>query len=81
MTLGGNTMRIAVLSDIHSNVFALEAVINDAKQRGAEKMFNLGDIVYGPVAPKATYALLNPDSASVKPYSKNLAVRGKNIPR
>ena len=25
-------MKLAVLSDIHSNVFALEAVINDAKK-------------------------------------------------
>lgn len=52
-------MRIAALSDIHSNVFALEAVIKDAKQRGAEMMLNLGDIVYGPIAPKATFDLLN----------------------
>ena len=51
-------MKIAALSDIHSNVFALEAVIDDAKKRGAELMLNLGDILYGPVAPKATYDLL-----------------------
>ena len=51
-------MRIAAFSDIHSNVFALEAVISDAKHRGAEKMLNLGDIFYGPIAPRATYELL-----------------------
>jgi len=51
-------MRIATLSDIHSNVFALEAVIYDAKKRGAELMLNLGDILYGPIAPKATFDLL-----------------------
>jgi len=52
-------MRIAALSDIHSNVFALDAVIRDAKGRGVELMLNLGDICYGPIAPRATYDLLN----------------------
>jgi len=51
-------MKIAVLSDIHSNVFALEAVIADAKKRSVDLMVNLGDILYGPIAPKATYDLL-----------------------
>lgn len=52
-------MKIAVLSDIHSNVFALEAVIDDAKKRHADHMLNLGDTFYGPIAPKATYKLIN----------------------
>lgn len=51
-------MRIAVLSDIHSNVFALESVIADIRQRGADVTVNLGDILYGPIAPRATYDLL-----------------------
>jgi predicted phosphodiesterase len=51
-------MKIAVLSDIHSNVFALEAVIADVKKRSVDLMINLGDILYGPIAPKATYDLL-----------------------
>ncbi len=51
-------MRIAVLSDIHSNVFALEAVLRDADTRDVETMLNLGDILYGPIAPRATYELL-----------------------
>ena len=51
-------MRIAALADIHSNGFALEAVIHDAKKRAAEWMLDLGDILYGPIAPKATYDLL-----------------------
>ena len=51
-------MKFAVLSDIHSNVFALEAVIADAKKHSVELMINLGDILYGPIAPKATYDLL-----------------------
>jgi predicted phosphodiesterase len=51
-------MKIGVLSDIHSNVFALEAVIEDLKKHGVEHVLNLGDIFYGPIAPKATYKLL-----------------------
>ena len=51
-------MKIAILSDIHSNVFALEAVITDAKKHAVDTMVNLGDILYGPIAPSATFKLL-----------------------
>lgn len=51
-------MKIAVLSDIKSNVYALEAVIKDAKSKHADVMINLGDSFYGPIAPRATYDLL-----------------------
>jgi len=50
-------MKFAILSDIHSNVYALEAVINDAKRRGCDTLVNLGDILYGPIQPRATYDL------------------------
>ena len=49
---------IAAISDIHSNVFALEAVLADIKHRNVDQIVNLGDILYGPIAPKATYDLL-----------------------
>jgi len=51
-------MKFAVLSDIHSNVFALDAVIQDIKRHGVDSTVNLGDILYGPIAPRATYELL-----------------------
>lgn len=51
-------MRIAALSDIHGNVHALRAVLADARRRGADTFVDLGDILYGPVAPRATYDLL-----------------------
>lgn len=42
-------MQIAVLSDIHANYPALEAVLKHAKRQGAERLWFLGDIVgYGP---------------------------------
>ena len=51
-------MKLAVLSDIHSNVFALQAVLSHAGRRGVNQLINLGDILYGPIAPRATYDLL-----------------------
>jgi len=51
-------MKIAALSDIHSNVFALAAVLTDVKKRGVDVVVNLGDILYGSIEPKATYDLL-----------------------
>jgi predicted phosphodiesterase len=51
-------MKIAALSDIHANVYALQAVLADARRRGANTFVNLGDILYGPIAPRATYELL-----------------------
>lgn len=42
-------MKIAVLSDIHGNLEALEAVSADLRQRGADRVICLGDnIGYGP---------------------------------
>ena len=51
-------MRIAALSDIHGNVFALQAVLDDVQRHSVDLVVNLGDIFYGPIAPRATYELL-----------------------
>ncbi|HEV7263532.1 MAG TPA: metallophosphoesterase family protein [Falsiroseomonas sp.] len=41
-------MRIAILSDIHANREAFEAILADAERRGAQRLVLLGDIVgYG----------------------------------
>ncbi len=45
---------IAVIADIHGNVWALDVVLADIKQRGITTIINLGDHVYGPIAPAAT---------------------------
>jgi diadenosine tetraphosphatase ApaH/serine/threonine PP2A family protein phosphatase len=40
---------IAILSDIHGNLEALQAVLADAEQQGAKTIYCLGDVVgYGP---------------------------------
>lgn len=46
--------RLAILSDIHGNMPALEAVIEDVERRGIERMICLGDLVgKGPDSDKA----------------------------
>lgn len=50
--------KFAILSDIHSNIFALEAVVKDARAKGFTAFINLGDILYGPIAPRQTYDYL-----------------------
>jgi hypothetical protein len=47
-------MRVAVLSDIHGNLAALEAVVADFKRRGVDGVVNLGDALSGPLLPRET---------------------------
>lgn len=46
--------RIAVLSDIHGNLAALEAVLADIAAQGVDQTVNLGDILSGPLLPAET---------------------------
>jgi predicted phosphodiesterase len=50
--------RIAIVSDIHGNLPALEAVIAEIGAAGADAVVNLGDIVSGPLWPAETAARL-----------------------
>jgi predicted phosphodiesterase len=47
-------MRLAVISDVHGNLLALEAVIADIGARGVDATINLGDCVTGPLWPGET---------------------------
>jgi len=49
------SLRVGILSDIHGNVWALEAVLEHAKNHGVDQLVNLGDTLYGPLKPRATY--------------------------
>ncbi|MCK9382038.1 MAG: metallophosphoesterase family protein [Sulfuritalea sp.] len=51
-------MRIAVLSDIHGNLAALQAVIADFARRGVDAVVNLGDSLSGPLLPRETAQFL-----------------------
>ncbi|MDO5653137.1 MAG: metallophosphoesterase family protein [Brachymonas sp.] len=51
-------MRLALVSDIHGNLAALEAVATDIKKRGADAVLNLGDHLSGPLLPRETAQFL-----------------------
>jgi putative phosphoesterase len=51
-------MRIAVVSDIHGNLPALQAVVADFTRRGVDAAVNLGDSLSGPLLPLETAAFL-----------------------
>jgi predicted phosphodiesterase len=53
-------MRIAALSDIHGNLGALNAVLEDIEQRDVDQIVNLGDILSGGLAPCETADRLMP---------------------
>ena len=52
--------RLAILADIHGNLPALEAVIEDMGQRQIDMVAVLGDLVSGPLWPAETADLLMP---------------------
>jgi len=51
-------MRIAIVSDIHGNLPALEAVAADFARRGVDLVVNLGDSLSGPLLPLETARFL-----------------------
>ncbi len=52
--------RVAVISDVHGNRWALEAVLRDIERRGVRRIVNLGDSLYGPLDPAGTADILLP---------------------
>ncbi|NLZ76919.1 MAG: metallophosphoesterase family protein [Spirochaetales bacterium] len=51
-------MKLAVFADIHGNLRALESVLTDASQAGAEDIVFLGDLVYNGLDPQMCFELL-----------------------
>ncbi|AWM86282.1 metallophosphoesterase [Microvirga sp. 17 mud 1-3] len=56
-------MKIAVLSDIHGNVLALDAVLADLDRRRPDHVVDLGDCVSGPLWPRETLERLDAHGA------------------
>lgn len=52
------TFRVAVLSDIHGNRWALDAVLADIQRRRISEIVNLGDCLYSPLDPIVTARIL-----------------------
>jgi putative phosphoesterase len=73
----GLTMRLALLSDIHGNYTALEAVLNDIQQQQIDSVICLGDVATMGPQPKQVIAALqklgcpcimgNHDAATLQP--------------
>ena len=57
-------MKIAVLSDIHGNLLALESVLEDIRAKGCEKILFLGD-----------YALAGPEPSDTINFCISLSER------
>lgn len=51
-------MKIAVISDIHANTLALEAVLKQINSLGADKIFCLGDILMAGYDPNGTAKII-----------------------
>ncbi len=47
-------MKIAAVSDIHGNLAALDAVLDDARKQAVDRIVNLGDILSGALYPSQT---------------------------
>ena len=70
-------MIYAVISDLHANLQALDAVLADARTQGAERVVCLGDVVgYGPL-PSETLARLRTVAATVLAGNHDDAVAGR----
>jgi predicted phosphodiesterase len=56
--MDSNWTRLAIIADIHSNLHALEATLQDAEACGCDAVVDLGDCVSGPLFPRETAELL-----------------------
>ena len=71
-------MRVAVLSDIHSNIVALDAVLSDAGD--VDAIWHLGDVVgYGPQPDAVVARLGERDATGVRGNHDAAAVGGPEI--
>ena len=59
-------MKVALIGDVHGNLPALEAVLTDARRRGAEAVWNIGDFVgYGAFPDEVVTRLRGENALSV----------------
>ena len=63
-------MKLAVISDIHGNLPALNAVLADIQFHGVDQIVNLGDIVSGGLFPAETADRLMPKLSYNKRQSR-----------
>jgi predicted phosphodiesterase len=69
-------LRVAVISDVHSNLQALEAVLEHAGREGFDELWCLGDIVGYGGRPSECLALVQEHSAIILGGNHDLVVSG-----
>ena len=69
-------MRVAVISDVHSNLQALEAVLDHAEREGSEELWCLGDVVGYGGKPSECLALVRERAAICLGGNHDLVVAG-----
>ncbi|MFH0814357.1 MAG: metallophosphoesterase family protein [Pseudomonadota bacterium] len=70
-------MKFAILSDIHGNLEAFQAVLKDLSREGLEKIIFLGDIVGYGANPKECIDLLQEKTQAIVAGNHDWAVAGK----
>ncbi|MCC7365901.1 MAG: metallophosphoesterase family protein [Dehalococcoidia bacterium] len=70
-------MRIALVSDVHANLAALEAVLAEADRAGAEQLWCMGDMVGYGAEPDAVIARLREAGAQCVMGNHDAAALGK----
>ncbi|MTT31527.1 YfcE family phosphodiesterase [Terrilactibacillus sp. BCM23-1] len=70
-------MRIALISDIHGNAVALDAVLEDVKKQHVDQIFVLGDLCFrGPEPKRALERVRSLDTVVIKGNADEWIVRG-----
>ena len=68
-------MKFAVISDIHGNMFALNAVLNDIKSQNIDKIYCLGDLAMaGPEPNKTVNFVKNQNWTVIQGNTDNMIV-------
>jgi predicted phosphodiesterase len=75
-------MKFAVISDIHGNLHALQAVLEDIEHHSVDQVVNLGDILSGPLQPRETADLLMARGfVTIAGNHERQLLRARNRPR
>lgn len=76
-------MKIAVMSDIHANIFALEAVLADATEKGVEEFWNLGNSVSFGAFHEEVVSVLEDEKffSTLGSYDMKIMARAKKTPK
>jgi Icc-related predicted phosphoesterase len=78
-TRRGSKVRIGIISDIHGNAYAFQAVLDDLMQHPCDRLICLGDAVQGGAQPAECVRLLDVERliaiilTSGRPYAEEMA--------